>query len=68
MMSRGLGCRPSQVFVIQDPLVAYCLDSAVVRWGNAFEAALSDCTKNAKDQKAAERAQERTARRWLNVR
>ena len=58
-------CRPSEVLRMEDEFVAYAFDSAVVRWGVSFEAALSNAGHDAKDAKAAERAQSRVLRNWL---
>jgi hypothetical protein len=44
---------------------AYAFDSAVVRWGTSFEAALSDASHGAKDADAAASARQRVVRRWL---
>lgn len=59
-------CRPSAVFGIEPgSFEAYAFDSAVVRWGTAFEAALADASHGAKNDQAAEAARERVLRRWL---
>jgi hypothetical protein len=61
-----MGCRPSGVYGIPaGSFEAYAFDSAVVRWGSAFEAALSDAGKDAKTEQAAESARARVLRRWL---
>ncbi len=65
-MSRAMRCRPSEVYGIEaGSFEAYAFDSAVVRWGLAFEAALSDATSGASNQAAAEAARQRVLRRWL---
>lgn len=64
-MSKSLGCRPSAVYGMQNALTAYCFDSAVTRWGLALEADLQAATAEAKDSKAAQRAQERVLRRYV---
>lgn len=59
-------CRPSEVYGIEPgSFEAYAFDSAVVRWGSAFEAALSDAVHGAKNEGAAEMARQRVLRRWL---
>lgn len=59
-------CRPSEVFGLEPgSFEAYAFDSAVVRWGNAFEAALQDAVHGAKNEQAAEAARQRVLRRWL---
>lgn len=61
-----MNCRPSAVFGMEPgTFEAYALDSAVVRWGTAFEAALSDATRGAKTDQGAEAARQRVLRRWL---
>lgn len=63
-MSQALKCRPSEVFGLSG-LPAYAFDSAVTRWGTAFTAALQVAVRDAKDAKAAERAQNTVLRRWV---
>jgi len=59
-------CRPSAVYgLVPGSFEAYAFDSAVVRWGTAFEAALSDAGTEAKTTQAAEAARQRVLRRWL---
>lgn len=61
-----MNCRPSQVFGMEaGSFEAYALDSAVVRWGRAFEAALADAAQGAKNDQAALMARQRVIRRWL---
>lgn len=50
---------------MSDPFVAYAFDSAVTRWGMAFEYALSDAGTNAKTPQATEAARQRVIRRWV---
>lgn len=64
-MSQALRCRPSTLYGVSDPVAAYCFDSAVVRWGLGFEAAVQDATSKANSQQASEQAQRRVVRRWL---
>lgn len=65
-MAQSMQCRPSDVYGIEPgSFVAYAFDSAVIRWGSSFEAALSDAGRDAKDQRAAEAARQRVLRRWL---
>jgi hypothetical protein len=63
-MSQAWKCRPSAVYGIEaGSFEAYAFDSAVTRWGMAFEAALSNAGGgNAKDPEAAQRT---VIRRWL---
>jgi hypothetical protein len=58
-------CRPSEVYKMTDDFVAYSFDSAVTRWGMAFEAAISDAGNGAKNADKAEAARQRVIRRWL---
>jgi hypothetical protein len=64
-MSRSMNCRPSDVLHLEDQFEAYALDSAVVRWGVSFEAAIAEAGRDAKDAAAAERKQNQVIRRWL---
>jgi hypothetical protein len=64
-MSKSLRCRPSEVYSIQSPLAAYCFDSAVTRWGNALEVAMTEAGDAEKDGKKAQRARERVLRRFV---
>jgi hypothetical protein len=65
-MSRAMHCRPSAVYgLAPGSLEAYAFDSAVVRWGTAFEAALQDAVQGAKTDQAAAAARQRVLRRWL---
>jgi hypothetical protein len=65
-MAKAMNCRPSQVYGLEEgSFEAYALDSAVVRFGSAFEAAVSDATNGAKNPEAAEAARHRVLRRWL---
>jgi hypothetical protein len=59
-------CRPSEVYGLEvGSFESYALDSAVVRWGTAFEAALSDAGRGAKTDQAVQAARQRVMRRWL---
>lgn len=62
---KAYGVRPSEEFRIRDPFVAYAVDTCVSRWGQAFDAALSEAVQGAKTEQAAEQAQQRVLRRWL---
>lgn len=55
------------MYGLKDEFVAYCFDVAVTRWGNAFEAAVNASTKGAKTAGEADRAADRTVRKWLNI-
>lgn len=63
-LSRAWKCRPSAVYGIEaGSFEAYAFDSAVTRWGLAFEGALSSAGGgSAKDPEAAQRT---VIRRWL---
>lgn len=58
-------CRPSEVYKMSDEFVAYCFDSAVTRWGMAFEGALAEAGNSAKTRDKADTARQRVIRRWL---
>lgn len=61
-----MGCRPSGVYGLEG-VEAYCFDSAVTRWGSAFEAALHKAVSGQNDERAAERAQQKVISRWLGL-
>lgn len=63
-MSRAVR-RPYSEIVGLQGLQAYALDSAVVRWGSAFESALKEAGANSKTQAEAERKAASVVRRWL---
>lgn len=63
-------CRPSQVLDLartHGAYAVYCFDSAVVRWGTAFDAAISEAAEKAKNPQAGVAAQMRVLRRWVDV-
>lgn len=62
---KAYGVRPSQTFGIASPFVAYAVDSAVARWGTAFDAAIAEAGADAKDAEAAARKQGAVLRRWV---
>ena len=65
-MARAMKCRPSEVYGLEPgSFEAYAFNSAVVRWGTAFDAALSEATQGAKSEQAAESARQRVLRRWV---
>lgn len=66
-MSQALRCRPSSLYGLNDPVVAYCFDSAVARWGVSFEAAVQQAVKGKTDERQAEQAQMRVVRKWLRL-
>lgn len=69
-MSKAMHCRPSAVIRVEDSwgsFAAYCFDSAVVHWGTSFDAALQEAASNAKTAQAAEHAQGRVLRRWVDL-
>jgi len=64
-MSQSMRCRPSEVLRLEDEFTAYAFDSAVIRWGTSFEAALREAADGAKTPEAAERRQAFVIRRWI---
>lgn len=65
-MGKNMNCRPSAVYGMKPgSFEAYAFDSAVIRWGMSFQAALSDAVQGAKTDQAAEAARQRVLRRWL---
>jgi hypothetical protein len=65
-MAKAMRCQPADVYGLgAGSFEAYAFNSAVVRWGTAFETAVSEATREAKDAQAAQTAQARVLRRWL---
>lgn len=64
-MSKALRCRPSEILQIADEFEAYALDSAVVRWGTAFDHAVQEAVQGARNTNEAERRQATVVRRWI---
>lgn len=62
----ALKVRPSELLALQDdPYAAYCLDTSVVEFGQALEAAISGVEgKSAKERKGK---MERLVRKWLDM-
>lgn len=44
------GCRPSELYDIEDPYVAFCFDQAVAAWGNHVVTELDDVEGKTKEQ------------------
>jgi hypothetical protein len=63
-MSQTLN-RPYSEIVGISGLPGYALDSAVVRWGTAFKAALEDAGSEAKTPAEAERRAQQVIRRFI---
>jgi hypothetical protein len=63
-MSKSLGKAPSELYGLTG-IEAYALNSAVVLWGTAFDAAVTRATSSAKTSEAAEAAAQKVLRRWI---
>lgn len=64
-MSKAMRIPPAEVIGVRDPLVAYALNSAVVLWGTAFDAAVSEAVNGARSQEQADAKQRQVVRRWI---
>lgn len=64
-MSKALKTSPSALMRIADDFVAYAVDSAVVLWGTAFDAAVEEAVRDAKTTASAEAKQRQVVRRWI---
>jgi len=62
---KAYGEKPSETFHVSTPFAAYALDSAVARWGMAFDAAMAEAASDARSPEAAERKQMQVLRRWI---
>lgn len=57
--------QPYSTIVGLQGLEAYALDTAVVRWGTAFQAAIEAATTDAKNRNEAESKANGVVRRWV---
>ena len=64
-MAKALRCKPSSVIAIRDEFTAYAFDSAVTRWGLAFDRAIEEAAGEAKTKQAAESKVQQVVRRWI---
>jgi hypothetical protein len=64
-MSKSMHIPPAQVIGIKGEFEAYAFNSAVVLWGTAFDAALSEAVQGAKSAEQAEAKQRQVVRRWI---
>ena len=65
-MSKQMGIRPSDLYQIEDEVVAWSFDRSVYTFGNALESKLQKVSRDAKGQQEAERRVLREADRWLS--
>jgi hypothetical protein len=56
---------PAEVIGIKDGLTAYAVNSAVILWGSAFDAAVEEAVQGAKSREQAESKQRQVVRRWI---
>lgn len=67
-MAKQWRARPSELLVINDPYVAWCVDEAVLEFGTAVEDAVQEEYENTKGSKALKNgAAENALRRMLGV-
>jgi hypothetical protein len=64
-MSKAMKVPPASVIGIKDEFTAYALNSAVILWGSAFDAAVQEAVQGAKSQEQADGKQRQVVRRWI---
>lgn len=52
---------------VEDQYAAFCLDEAIIHWGQSLEAELERVADKAKTARAAEGAQKLTLEKWLKT-
>jgi hypothetical protein len=63
--AKAYSTRPSVMLGIEDPYVAYCLDSAVFTFGQALKAELEGI--EGKNKNEIKRKQDRVLQKWLDI-
>lgn len=66
-LAQACSCRPSDLLGVENSYVAYCLDEAIVTFGEALEHELEKVAHGAKNERAAEGAQKMTLEKWLKL-
>jgi hypothetical protein len=64
-LGRDMSTRPSTIYEVEDPLVAWCFDRSVEVFGRSMEDAIRKSAEGAKNEKAGNMAAQRTAQKWL---
>jgi len=63
VQSKTWRCRPSELMAVDDPIAAYCLDSAIEYFGTSLENELNAVQE--KDEKASEAKRKRILLKWI---
>lgn len=64
-LAKACNCRPSDLLDVQNSYAAFCLDEAVIHFGDTLESELDKAAEKAKSSKAAEGKQRLILERWL---
>lgn len=64
-MAGKFRCRPSELYDIDDPLVAFYFDKAVFTFGTRLEGAMQKARDKAKNSKAGDAAAQRVWQKWM---
>lgn len=66
-LAKTCNCRPSDLLGLTNSYQAFCLDEAVVYFGDALEAELERVSEKAKTQRAAEGRRKLVLEKWLQT-
>lgn len=66
-LAKACFCRPSDLLGVEDRYTAFCLDEAIILWGETLEAELERVTEKAKSRKSAEGKQKLILEKWLGT-
>ena len=65
-LAQACSCRPSDLLGVENTYAAFCLDEAIILYGNALQNELDRVSNNAKTEKAAEGRRQLVLEKWLN--
>lgn len=65
-LAKQLKTRPSEVYAIEDEVVAWSFDRAVQIFGTNLDAAITEATDKTKTKKAAQAKAQQVLDRWLD--
>lgn len=61
------GTRPSEILKMEDPVVAFCFDRAVYRFGQAVEQDITEKTEDSKNQQQARAKASQVFASWMTT-
>lgn len=66
-LAKACSCRPSELLGLNNSYAAYCLDEAVIYFGEMLDQALEEAAEGAKNAKVAHAKQMLVFEAWLNT-